>query len=417
VIQGSSSPTVHVAIPVQDEVEHLPGCIDALRRQTDVSSVAWFCVNQPESWHDDPDRQDICAANQSCLSLLRDVADLELELIDRASRGHGWPAKRGGVGQARKALMDAICAKAAPDDLIVSLDADTLVPERYLRSLVTAFAEHPDACAVAARYYHPLIEDDSVSRAMLGYEIYMRFYALNLWRIESPYAFTALGSATALPVRVYRQIGGITPRTSREDFYFLQKLIKHGRVLHWSDAPVSPATRKSTRVPVGTGQAILSACAGEHLDRYPLYPVELFDTIQRTTACFADLFRGPVTTPLDDFLRGQLNTDDPWEPLRQNHKTVERFVRACHERLDGLRILQYLKSEYRSDSQDDRRVLGDWLRLYGCSLAGTEAEASRWQAQLEQRSLAELSTTELDQIRQMLCRMEDRYRREDYLHG
>ena len=27
-----------------------------------------------------------------------------------------------------------------------------------------------------------------------------------------------------------------TPRTSGEDFYFLQKLTKHGRVLHWRQA-------------------------------------------------------------------------------------------------------------------------------------------------------------------------------------
>jgi hypothetical protein len=410
-------PTVHVAIPVQDEVEYLTDCIDALRRQDGVRFVTWFCVNQPEVWQQAPDQRAACEANQICLRLLRAITDLDIRIIDRASRGRGWPPKRGGVGQARKELMDAICAEADPHDLIVSLDADTLAPPHYLQSLVAAFARHPAACGISARYFHPLTEDEAVTRAMLGYEIYMRFYALNLWRIESPYSFTALGSAIALPAHVYRQVGGLTPRSSSEDFYFLQKLTKHGRVLHWTDAPVAPATRKSWRVPVGTGQAIVAACEGKYSDRYPLYPPELFDRVRRTTEAFPDLFVDSVETPLDVFLREKTNTDDPWQPLRENHKTLKRFVRACHQRLDGLRILQYLKAEYRRVPSDDRATLIDWLGRHGSALPGNEAEASRWRAVLEERPLTDLSTPELDAIRRMLFRMEDGYRKEDDLDG
>lgn len=402
---------------MQDEVEHLAACIEALARQDGVSFVTWFCVNQPEAWRHDPERRAVCEANQTCLRLLGEITELDFRILDRASNGRGWLPKRDGVGRARKELMDAICDVADPDDLIVSLDADTVVPPGYLHSLVSAFARHPTACALAARYYHPVTEDDNVTRAMLGYEIYMRFYALNLWRIKSPYAFTALGSAIALPVRVYRRLGGLTPRSSREDFYFLQKLVKHGRVLHWSDGAVAPATRKSRRVPVGTGQAIVAACEGRDADRYPLYPAEFFDRVGRTTEAFPELFVNSVDTPLDGFLREKTRTDDPWQPLRENHKTLERFVSACHERLDGLRILQYLKAEYRRAPSDDRATLADWLDRHGSALPGTKAEASRWRSVLEQRRLAELSTRDLDAIRRMLSRMEDGYRREDDLRA
>ena len=413
----ASRPTVHVAIPVQDEVEQLAGCIDALRLQDGVRFVTWFCVNQPEDWLDDPDRHAVCEANQVCLRLLRGITDLDMRILDRASSGRGWPLKRGGVGHARKELMDAICAAAEPHDLIVSLDADTLVPPGYLQSLQASFARHPDACALAARYLHPVTQDDAVTRAMLGYEIYMRFYALNLWRIKSPYSFTALGSALALPVHVYRRLGGLTPLTSSEDFYFLQKLTKHGRVLHWSDEPVAPGTRKSWRVPVGTGQAIVAACEGRYADRYPLYAPELFDRVHRTTEAFPELFVGSVETPLGAFLSEKTKTDDPWQPLRENHKTLNRFVRACHQRLDGLRILQYLKAEYRRAPSDDRATLIDWLGRQGSALPGTEAEAARWRSVLQQRTLAELSTAELDGLRRMLFRMEDGFRKEDDLRG
>lgn len=115
-------------------------------------------------WWGDPHQRAICAANQSCLRLLQDTDGLDMRILDRASRGRGWPPNRGGVGH-------------------------------------------------AARYFYPLTEDEAITRAMLGYEIYMRFYALNMWRIKSPYSFTALGSALALPVRIYRQLGGMTPRS------------------------------------------------------------------------------------------------------------------------------------------------------------------------------------------------------------
>jgi len=408
-------PAVHVAIPVQDEIDLLVHCIDALRQQRQVRFTTWFCVNQPEDWHDSPARQAVCANNQDSLKLLRGITDLDIRIIDRSSPGRGWPPKRGGVGHARKELMDAIAEEAEPQALMVSLDADTLIPPLYLRSLVSAFARHPAACAMAARYYHPLARDEAVTRAMLRYEIYMRFYALNLWRIRSPYSFTALGSAIALPVHIYLQLGGLTPRTSGEDFYFLQKLAKHGRVLHWSDEPVAPATRKSWRVPVGTGQAIVAACEGAYPDRYPLYEPALFDRIQSTTDSFPDLFTTSVSTPLDDFLGEKTNTTDPWQSLRENNKALDRFVRACHQRLDGLRILQYLKAEYRLAPSEDSTTLCNWLDRYGKTLPGSQAEASRWQGVLEKRPLADLSVPELDGIRRMLFRMEDGYRREDDL--
>jgi hypothetical protein len=178
---------------------------------------------------------------------------------------------------------------------------------------------------------------------------------------------------------------------------------------------VAPATRKSWRVPVGTGQAIVAACEGEHADRYPLYHPELFDRVRSTTEAFPRLFAAPVETPLDGFLREKTNTDDPWQPLRENHKTVDRFVRACHERLDGLRILQYLKAEYRRAPTDDRRTLIDWLDRHGRVLPGTEAEVLHSLSLLYERKLADLSIPELDGIRRMLFNMEDRYRREDDL--
>ena len=130
---------------------------------------------------------------------------------------------------------------------------------------------------------------------------------------------------------------------------------------------------------------------------------------------FPDLFDRTVETPLDSFLKSQLKADELWQPLRDNHKTADRFVRACHERLDGLRILQYVKTEYRRKPVDDTTVLRRWLDDHGGAFSDFADETERWAYEFRQRKLSELKTDELDQVRRMLCRMEDHCRGQDYL--
>ena len=82
---------------------------------------------------------------------------------------------------------------------------------------------------------------------------------------------------------------------------------------------------------------------------YPFFSDEGFAAVKATYDLFPALFDGDVDTPMTPFLRQQLATDDLWSPLRSNFKCREHFIHACAERVDGLRILQYLKnnSSYR----------------------------------------------------------------------
>lgn len=77
---------------------------------------------------------------------------------------------------------------------------------------------------------------------------------------------------------------------------------------------------------------------------YPLYPVEGFQAVADTYALFDKLYDEDVETPMSDFLRQQLKTGNLWQPLRKNFKTRDLFIHACQERVDGLRILQFLKT-------------------------------------------------------------------------
>lgn len=334
---------ISVAIPMLDELANLPGLLGRLRCQTFRQFILYCCVNNVEGGYG-------FAENQQCLRLLAEVSDIPLVVIDRSSPGLGWTGKKKGVGWARKELFDRISSECPDDELVISLDADTDFHPSYFQVLLDTMNRHPAASAFSVPYYHPLSGNDSLDRPMLRYECYMRRYLLGLLRIGSPYAFTALGSAIAFPLWAYRRVGGITPLQGGEDFYLLQKFAKTGTLVTRFAPPldnrllaVRPQGRTSSRVPFGTGPAIARGIDAMD-DAYPFYAEAAFDAIRATYDLFPALFDADIETPMTLFLRQQLRTDDLWSPLRRNFKSRELFVHACAERVDGLRILQFLKS-------------------------------------------------------------------------
>jgi glycosyltransferase involved in cell wall biosynthesis len=354
---------IYVALPALNELENLGDFIRCCRNQTFQNFKLIICVNQPDDWWEKKDKLHICENNASTLTLLRSIIDLNIEVIDKCSNGNGWKGKEFGVGWARKTIMNHINMQAGTYDIIISLDADTRFTSGYFNSILENFIRYPNAVALSVPYYHELTGDEQKDRAILRYEIYMRYYAINLWRIGSPYSFTAIGSAIALPLRSYRAIGGMTPHKSGEDFYFIQKLRKYGQVLTWNKEKVYPASRYSDRVFFGTGPAMIKGRDGDWLS-YPIYPFEFFDEIKTTYDLFMVLFEQDVTTPMDKFIREKFSGQNIWQPLRENFKTQNKFVRACHHKLDGLRILQYLKWRNTKNEKPDEENLIRWFHKF-----------------------------------------------------
>ena len=354
-----SSRHIAVAIPAMDELATLPATLADLAAQTLPSFRLYVCVNQLDSWWHDGDAAHlaVCRRNADLLQLLSQWRQrLDLTVVDCSSPSLGWPPRRQGVGWARKRLFDAIVRELPADALVVSLDADTRVDADYLRRLALTFDRHPDWAALSVPYYHRLSGDEGIDRPLLRYECYMRHYLLQLLalrraltpRVPFPYAFTAIGSAMAFTCRAYLRCGGITPLQGGEDFYLMQKFAKTGHVglfLEGGDAdyiPLFPSGRISRRVPFGTGPAVAMTVA-DQAARYPFFAPSAFDAVADTYACFPALYERDIDTPMTPFLQRQLATDDLWGPLRCNHTSCDRFVRACVERVDGLRILQYLR--------------------------------------------------------------------------
>ena len=388
-----------------DEQELLPRLLECIAGQSYRKFRLHVCVNQPESWWTDPLKKEACQNNASSLALLKSWKGGETVIIDRSSPGLGWTGKQHGVGYARKMVMDSINAVASPGDLILSLDADTVFSPGYFLSVALSFSLSPGAVAMAVPYYHKTGPDERANRAILRYEIYMRHYFLNLSRIGSPYAFTALGSAMACPVWAYRAIGGMTPRLSGEDFYFLQKLRKYGRVLLWNDEVVFPESRFSDRVFFGTGPAMIKGAGGDW-DSYPVYPVSLFDEILETYLLLPLLYHEKLDTGIMKFMATTFREDDPCQPLRENHRDEGHFTRAFHEKFDGLRILQFLKSAVDPRKSTDEECLRVFL--------AREYPAGEWSQLVtawDMLSFADTPVGELEKIREFLYRkeMEERF--------
>jgi len=339
---------LYIAIPALDELDFLPRTLAAIEKQkTEFPFSVYICVNQPDSWWNNPEKIEICKNNQKLLKYLNSLKSFKsfksLIILDKSSPSNGWKSATHGVGWARKTLFDEILKTANDEDVIISLDADTLFNEFYFQSIGENFSKN-NIEVISVPYYHKLTEDESANRAILRYEIYMRNYFINMHRIGSPYTFTAIGSAIALQIKALRKIRGITPLSSGEDFYLLQKLRKMTPISNYNSELVYPAARFSSRVFFGTGPAMIKGNQGDW-ESYPIYHHSLFDTIKETYDIIPELFTEDKETEFINFLKEQYKTDDLWAPLRKNYKTLPQFTRAFHEKADGLRILQFLKAK------------------------------------------------------------------------
>ena len=402
-MSNPASPFLYIALPVIDEFELLPRLIDCISVQKYQHFKVFVCINQPDKWWEQAERRKICENNLQTVEYLNAVAGIDLVIIDKCTPGNGWKGRKHGVGWARKVLMDAISEVADEKDLIVSLDADVTFSPEYFFSVVQKFSQHPDAVAMAVPYFHKPVSDPAAYHSILRYEIYMRYYSLNLWRIASPYTFTALGSAIACPIWAYRAIGGITPKMSGEDFYFLQKLRKFGKMIFWNEEKVYPEARFSSRVYFGTGPAMIKGNDGDWTG-YPLYSIRFFNEISETYQLFPLFFQKTHTTMVTDFLRNHLKEDDPFQQLRENAREINQFVRACHEKFDGLRILQYLKFRQTQEPQKDEDCLREYLfqsfGKKGLQILGIDDNGF---------SLESMNLERLEKIRRFLTEQEESY--------
>ncbi|MCH2176904.1 MAG: glycosyltransferase family 2 protein [Lentisphaeria bacterium] len=339
-----TKPTFHCAVPMMAEFENLPRLLKAVINQSISHWQLWICVNHPAYYHEQTKKHWIIEDNIKTLEYLKKLNHPKIHIIDHASIGNEWSSrKKSGVGMARKVLLDKIMQISAETDWYVSLDADTLIDHTYLEKL-SEFQEKDDGrTAYSMPYLHCFDHNLETRRAILRYEIYMRYYLLQLFKIQSPYSFTALGSAITSSVKACKLINGLKPKASGEDFYFLQQIAKVGQVCSPPGPFVYPSGRKSERVVFGTGPAIVKGLRN-NWSSYPIYNSAAYREVALCMQNFEAIYKGKGRVNLvEQFFAEELNQANPFEKLTTQHKRLDRFIKACHEKLDGLRILQFLR--------------------------------------------------------------------------
>ncbi len=404
------SPVLYICLPILNEYENLHDLLKSFKLQSYQNFKIIACVNQPENWWDIDDKQIICDDNAKSIRFLEESADLDIIIIDKSSLGNGWIGKKKGVGWARKLSMDKATDLGVKEDVIISVDADTYYPPQYFESLVSIFESSNGFSAHSNPYYHRLTGKQEEDVAILRYELYMRVYAINMLLISNPYAFSAIGSGMATTIENYNKIGGISPKASGEDFYFLQHMKKMAPLHQFNEVKVYPQARFSDRVNFGTGPAMIKGNAGDW-SSYPFYPPQLFQNIKQSFEAFSKLFSKDVDFPMSSFLKKQFKKDDLWTPLRKNNKKEEKFIQASEGLVDGLRILQYLKEKHAVFSKgdvEDLKINLEWFAENDEEFAEFNQDFSKLKEVFDMANMIVL--------RDQLTKLEYKYRRIESLY-
>ena len=238
--------------------------------------------------------------------------------------------------------------------LLLSLDADTLVEDNYFSAVKNYFSGKIKTAITA--YAHQMPLDDAGRAAICFYEIYLRYWVMGLRLAKSPYAYHSIGSTIITTADAYLEVRGMNQRQAGEDFYFLNKLAKVGKVNYLRDTCVYPAARPSLRVPFGTGKSIHSFLAGVK-QKYLLYDPCVFAVLRSWIELMEEKSAAKITEikekarRIHPCLEGFLKTcrfDDNWSKISANATNERVLIRQFHLWFDAfktLKLINYLTRE------------------------------------------------------------------------
>ena len=290
------------------------------------------------------------------------------------------PNRIAGVGIARKMAMD-LAARwyidlSLADRPILCCDADCRVGKNYLTGLDKFFADRLAIDAASIYFEHPVLEqtDQLLRDAIIEYEAHLRYLILGQRWAGHPHAFHTVGSSMAVRAGSYLQQGGMNKRKAGEDFYFLHKFSKVGKLADCHETVVYPAPRMSARVPFGTGRALLDITEGRKWDTIaPNTFLDLKCVIDQLSNSFGldpdqvikscpESFQtyGEVSGFKDNFLRISANSA---------HRTT--FFKNLFQWFDAFRVMKYThhcRDHYYPNQPVQRAVNGFFERTSGREL-------------------------------------------------
>jgi len=270
----------------------------------------------------------------------------------------GW-----GVGMARKAGMDEALRRYNqinnPDGIILNLDADCKVKSDYLTAVFSEMNNRRDRSACSIYFEHPTSGGEfpgSVYKAIVLYELHLRYYFQGVAFTGFPYVHHTVGSAIAVKALPYMKAGGMNRRMAGEDFYFIQKLVPAGGFFNLNQTIVFPSPRSSFRVPFGTGP-VISRLTETDNETLLTYNFEAFKELQVLFGLIDKIFFAGYDDPefffndlpagLKEFT-GVSDWADKIREIRGNTSGIESFRKRFFGWFNMFKIVKYLNSVHNS---------------------------------------------------------------------
>jgi glycosyltransferase involved in cell wall biosynthesis len=261
------------------------------------------------------------------------------------------PSAQAGVGLARKIGMDEAAGRIAASDgcdgVIVSLDADCEVASDFMVRIDEEFRQFVDCPGISINFEHRVAEnsDDPIHRAIMNYELHLRYYVAGQRLAGFPYAFHTIGSAMACRGSIYAQQGGMNRRQGGEDFYFIQKLVALGGYRSLNSTTVYPGIRISDRVPFGTGPAIGNALIDS--GNLSTFAPSVFRDLQYFCEVVAGTPPGALRNnaaelpaPIVDYLES-VNFSDRLSEIERNVSSPAAFRKRIFRWFNAFRFLKF----------------------------------------------------------------------------
>jgi hypothetical protein len=264
-----------------------------------------------------------------------------------------------GVGLARKAGCDLALQWMTEgfinSEWICSTDADATLPDDYF----SALADTPSgAVAAVFPFKHVPGDDLACNSATALYELRLRYYVAGLSWAGSHYAHHSLGSCLAVRPGAYAMVRGFPKRAAGEDFYLLNKLAKLGPVSQLQGNPVRLQSRRSSRVPFGTGPMVATiATAPTPADSAIFDHPASFEALRGLLGALPQLAQTPKQSIADLLIEQGLDTalamraetaldalgvEASLDHCIRQGRSEAQFIRQFNQWFDALRTLQFL---------------------------------------------------------------------------
>lgn len=347
-----------IVVPSIAESNNLPNLIHSLEQNDELellNTLLIIVVNNSIS-----STEEVKNDNQKTIAFLRNIeSKINISFVDACSNGKEMDDKNGGVGLARKIGMDLALTKfdyfSLNKKIMICTDSDCIVETYYLTKISQEFNRNNFEAAVV-NFAHDISGEDEETKAIICYEIFLRYYVLGLSFAKLDYSFHTIGSTMLCTPEAYVKVEGMNKRKAAEDFYFLEKLAKIYPIGELKTTFVYPSKRSSWRVPFGTGRSVDRYLSSSR-DEYLLYDPKSFIVLKTWMQVFNDnsisnqfdliQISKNVHPALSNFLSQQDFENFINKVLLKNKNTIE-IEKQKHYWFDAfrtLKLIHYLRDE------------------------------------------------------------------------